>query len=58
MQDKKPLNDKYQRHGRWEDYWSNGVAFCIGHYFNDDGYGYFIWRNKSNNIESEEYYAR
>jgi hypothetical protein len=56
--DKKPHNDKHERHGHWEDYWSNNVPFCIGHYLNDIRYGYFIWRNKKNFIEDEEYYAR
>ena len=56
--DIKPHNENHQRHGHWEDYWSNGVAFCIGHYFNDIRYGYFIWKNNRNIIEDEEFYAR
>ncbi len=58
MQDKRPRNEKGERHGHWEDYWYNGVAFYIGHYLNEVRYGYCIWRNKRNIIEDEEYYAR
>ena len=58
MQDKKPRNKNHKRHGHWEDYWPNGVAFRIGHYFNHIRYGYFIWKNMENIIEDEEYYAR
>jgi hypothetical protein len=58
MQDKKPLNDKLQRHGRWEDYWPNGFAFLLGYYINDVRYGHFVWRNRANSTESTEYYAR
>ena len=58
MLDKKPHNEIHERHGHWEDYWANDVAFCIGHYINGERYGYFIWRNNRNIIEDEEYYAR
>ncbi len=58
MQDKRPYNELQRKHGHWEEYWSNDVAFYIGHYLNGVKYGYFIWRNKNNDIEEEEYYAR
>jgi len=35
------LNDKGQRHGQWEDYWSNGNLWSKGNYNNGERYGYW-----------------
>ncbi len=40
MQDKKPYNEKRQRHGYWEVYYSNGDLYFKTKYINNQEYGF------------------
>ena len=42
-----PLNDKGERHGYWEHYYSNGQLWFKGNYVNGNRHGYWedYWSN-------------
>ena len=37
----KPINEKGERHGYWEEYYSNGQLWCKGNYVNGKQHGYW-----------------
>jgi antitoxin component YwqK of YwqJK toxin-antitoxin module len=41
--DLKPTNDKGQRHGYWEEYFSNGKLSYKGNFVNGKEHGYWEW---------------
>jgi hypothetical protein len=62
MQDKKPVNEKGQRHGHWVWYWGSDCKKIMlkAYYVNDRPYGYMEFHPyvyDSNRIDYE-YYAR
>lgn len=61
MRDRRPLNDKDERHGLWVWYHSNGKLMLKAHYVNDVPYGYLEYYPKYCGYEiyiDKEYYAR
>jgi hypothetical protein len=53
MQNKRPPNEKGERHGYWEVY-HNNLLWFIANYINDIRYGFFIECHD----KKGEYYAR
>jgi hypothetical protein len=56
MQDKRPKNEKGQRHGHWEMYRDDGSVWYICNYINGFWYGYFEHHRFPR--LTREYYAR
>ena len=60
MQDKKPHNEKGQRHGHWVWYWGSDCKKIMlkAHYVNDRPYGYMVFNSFILDRTDYEYYAR
>ena len=55
MRDKKPINEKGQLHGPYQDYLSDGRPWETSHYVNDFAYGYCEITNLFE-LPSDKYY--
>ena len=58
MQDKTPINEKGQRHGYWETYYSNGKPHYKGNFINGKLHRYGLWELSNNLQLTRIYYAR
>lgn len=58
MQDKRPYNEQFQRHGSWKTYWKNGKLHHKVNYINGMMYGHFenYWPDEK--PIQKKYYAR
>lgn len=57
MQNKKPYNDKGQKHGLWELYNENRTRWFIGIFKNGEQIGLWIWGNNDGSIKQIIFYA-
>ena len=57
MQNKKPLNDKGQAHGLWEEYYSNGNLRWKGSFINGNRIGLWLWCNNDGSNREIRFYA-
>ena len=51
-----PRNEKGQRHGYWERYWSNGKLWHKGNYINGKCVGYWEFHYLDGGIMFKEYF--
>jgi antitoxin component YwqK of YwqJK toxin-antitoxin module len=59
MQDKRPYNEKRQKHGYWETNWEDGKPCFKTNYINGKLCGLYQWYNRSNRkLIENEYYAK
>ena len=58
MQDKQPRNDKGQRHGLHEVYFSNGELMYKGHYVNNRRCGFWVRNFARSEPNPPLFYAR
>jgi hypothetical protein len=49
-------NDKHQRIGYWEKYFSNGNPWYKGHYINGKEDGYWEWYNIDSKLVLKEFH--
>ena len=52
----KPINEKGERHGYWEEYYSNGQLWCKGNYVNGKQHGYWERYYPNGKLNSKIYY--
>ena len=58
MQDKTPINEKGQRHGYWETYYSNGKPHYKGNFINGKLHGLWERYYLNGQLIYKEYYSR
>jgi len=49
-------NENKQRHGLWEDYYSNGKLLWKGTYLNGQRHGFWEWYYDNGKLETREFY--
>jgi antitoxin component YwqK of YwqJK toxin-antitoxin module len=54
--DIKPLNENGERHGYWEDYYSNGQLAYKGNYVNSNRHGYWEVYYNNGQLVNKTYY--
>lgn len=58
MQNKKPRNEKDQRHGYWEVYCPMGTLWFKTNYINYEHFGVYMSYSYRGKLMRNEYYAR
>jgi antitoxin component YwqK of YwqJK toxin-antitoxin module len=50
------FNDKGQKHGYWEDYWSNGSLFYKGNFINGERSGHWELYNENGVLDVKKFH--
>ena len=57
MENITPRNNKLDRHGYWEVYWTNGNIAYKGYYINGEQVGYWEYYKFNGELEEQIFYA-